>query len=150
MRTKAVDILLMAVAIFIAAVLLFGGLAGLVAGFKAFGRYQTRADNNQNRQQRLYNEQNLVKVNDIRISQTRQLVQVARQQAAIRVQNAIGLRNAQDEIAKTLTPLYIQFEAIQAQLAMAKSHNHTLVWVPSGANGVPLVSTINPSQVAAP
>lgn len=119
----------------------------IAAGFQAFSRYQSRANRNQNRHQALFDEQNQTRINAIKISQTQQLVKVADQTARIRVANAVGLRDAQDEIAKTLTPLYIQFEAIQAQLAMAKGHNHTVIWLPSGPNGVPTVSTVDPSQV---
>lgn len=69
-------------------------------------------------------------------------MKIARQQADIRYVNSTGIRRAQDEIQKTLTPLYVQWEAIQAQLAMANSQNHTIIYIPSGSNGVPLVSTI--------
>jgi hypothetical protein len=41
-----------------------------------------------------------------------------------------------------LTANYLQHEAIQAQLAMSKSPNHTTVYIPSGTNGIPLVKTI--------
>jgi hypothetical protein len=64
---------------------------------------------------------------------------VTKQQAQIRYENSVGIRRAQDEISRTLTPLYIQFEAIQAQLAMAKSQNHTVLWIPAAENAVPTV-----------
>jgi hypothetical protein len=37
---------------------------------------------------------------------------------------------------------YLQYLAIQAQMKMAQSPNHTTVYVPSGANGIPLVRTV--------
>ena len=43
-----------------------------------------------------------------------------------------------------LTAQYLQHEAIEAQKAMAGSPNHTVIYIPSGRNGVPLVSTVNP------
>jgi hypothetical protein len=119
----------------------------VMLAWPAYDRYQQRQNRNQNRQQALYDANNQTQINAIRINQQQQLVKVAKQQAQIRYQKSVGIREAQDEIAKTLTPLYIQFEAIQAQLAMAKGHNHTVIWLPSGDNGVPTVSTVNPSEV---
>ena len=42
-----------------------------------------------------------------------------------------------------LTGLYgsLQHEAIQAQLAMSQSPNHTTVYIPSGENGIPIIKT---------
>jgi hypothetical protein len=43
----------------------------------------------------------------------------------------------------TLTHNYLQQEAINAQLKMADSPNHTTVYIPSGSNGIPLVETLS-------
>lgn len=94
-----------------------------------------------NRGQRLKNAHNEVKVTAIQIQNQEQRVKIAKQKAEIRFQNSLGIRRAQDEIAKTLTPAYLQWEAIQAQLALAGSKNSTFIYIPSGANGVPLVAT---------
>lgn len=52
------------------------------------------------------------------------------------------------EIAKKLTPLFVQFEMIEALKAIAESgHNNTVVYIPTGANGVPLVSLSDKPQV---
>lgn len=113
---------------------------GLLALGKSFGRYQARADAN-----------NRVKVSNIEIRNQAQRVQIAKQHAQIRYQNAVGVREAQDEIAKTLTPLYVQFEMVQALQAIAQSgSNNSVVYIPSGANGIPLVSTTNPNEVRNP
>ncbi len=56
---------------------------------------------------------------------------------------AKGIAEAQAIINKTLTPQYLQHEAIKAQVAMANGQNHTVVYIPSGDNGIPLVRTIN-------
>ena len=63
--------------------------------------------------------------------------------AEIRIEEAKGIAKAQEIINKTLTGNYLQHEAIQAQLKMAASPNHTTVYIPSGMNGIPLVKTIN-------
>lgn len=80
-----------------------------------------------NRSQRLKNAHNQVKVTAIQIQNQHQRVQIATQKAEIRFQNSLGIRRAQDEIAKTLTPAYLQWEAIQAQLALAGSKNSTFI-----------------------
>lgn len=125
------------------------GVVGVIAilimmwiGLKAMHRYQVRADKSQARQQALYDHKNQVQINDIKIAQTEQLVKVERQKAQIRVAEAMGIRDSQHIINKTLTPLYLQHEAIMAQMEMAKSKNHTLMWIPSSSNGVPMVDPV--------
>lgn len=103
-------------------------LFGAFWGFPAYSRYQDRA-----------NADNQVAINNILIQQTQQLVEVEKQKAAIREQEAIGIAEAQKTINATLTPLYIQHEAIQAQEKMINSPNHTEIYIPSGANGVPII-----------
>lgn len=113
-----------------------GSLLGLVVfmfalafGMKAFSRYQTRQD-----------AQNRVKVSTIEIRNQAQRIKVAQQQAEIRHANAVGLREAQQEIAKTLTPLYVQLEAFEAVKAIAASgKNNSVIFMPSGASGIPLI-----------
>jgi hypothetical protein len=124
------------VALFICVALIVGGATGC----KSWNRYQKRADAG-----------NRVKVSQIEIRNQAQRVQIAKQQAQIRKQEAIGIRSAQDEIAKTLTPLYVQHEMTQVLEKIATSGmNNTVVYIPSGANGIPLVSTTSPSEVRNP
>jgi len=68
--------------------------------------------------------------------------EIAIRDAEIRVEEAKGIAEAQRIINATLTPYYLQHEAIGAQLEMAKAPNHTTVYIPVGANGLPLVQTI--------
>lgn len=138
-----------AVGILAALLLLVLLLGGCSAGYKAFNRYQTRQDRNLARQQRILDEQNGIQVNKIRIAQQDQLVKVAQQKAAIRYQNAVGVRKAQDEISNTLTPLYVQFEMVQALQAIAQSgRNASVIYIPTGANGIPLISGVPPKTPA--
>lgn len=104
---------------------------GLLFAFPAYGRYQT-----------LLNENNITKVNDIKIAQTQQLVEVEKQKAQIKIVEAGGIAEAQKIINATLTDKYLQHEAIQAQMSMANSPNHTTIYIPSGQNGIPLVNTV--------
>ena len=104
-------------------------IAGLAFGIPSYARYQ-----------RLANERNLTQVNDIMIAQTQQLVQVQIQKARIKVEEAKGIAEAQRIINGTLTPLYLQHEAIQAQ----ETQSNKIIYVPSGSQGIPLVNTVNP------
>jgi uncharacterized iron-regulated membrane protein len=101
-------------------------------GVPVYNRYQTRA-----------NEANKILVNELQIRQTEQLVQVERQKAQIRIVDAQGIAESQRIINATLTDRYLQHEAIQAQLQMANSPNHTTIYIPSGNNGIPLVKTVD-------
>lgn len=104
-------------------------LVGSVAGCKSFNRYQKRAD-----------AENNVKVLKINIKGQLQRVEIAKQKAEIRKQEAIGIRHAQDEIALTLTPLYVQHEMIQA---MRESGAATIYIPTDPASGLPVVTTRN-------
>jgi uncharacterized iron-regulated membrane protein len=104
-------------------------------GCRSYHRYQKRAD-----------AKNAITVTHTKIGVAQQQAKINRAQIAAtkaeaekRYQESIGIRRAQDEISKTLTPLYVQHEAIQAQKAAADSPNHTQVYIPSGNQGVPLV-----------
>jgi hypothetical protein len=129
--------------ILIGVVVTVGAGIGLSAGVQAYKRAERRA-----------NAENLVRVTRIEIGQAQQQALVARAQVAAakadaekQYQEAIGVRRAQGVIARGLTPQYLQYEAIQAQKAVATSgRNNTLIYLPSGSGGVPLVQdpqTIN-------
>jgi hypothetical protein len=104
-------------------------LFGLGFGIKSYARYQKRAD-----------AQNQVAVNEIQIRQTKQLVEVQKQKALIKIAEAHGIEEAQRIINNTLTPLYLQHEAIQAQ----ESQSNKIIYVPSGNQGIPIVNAVNP------
>lgn len=106
-------------------------------GCKAYDRYQTRAD-----------AKNHVQVTHIEIQKADEEAQINHAQikaqeaeAQKRIVEAKGIAAAQDIIQKTLTPEYIQFEAIKAQERIATSgSNNTVIYVPSGTNGTPLIT----------
>jgi hypothetical protein len=52
---------------------------------------------------------------------------------------AKGIAEAMNIVQQKLTPLYLQHEAIEAQKAQVNSPNHTVLYVPVGNMGVPLV-----------
>ena len=70
-------------------------------------------------------------------------IEIAKKDAEIRIEEAKGIAKAQAIINRTLTKNYLQHEAINAQLKMAESPNHTTVYIPSGSNGIPLINSIN-------
>jgi regulator of protease activity HflC (stomatin/prohibitin superfamily) len=114
---------------------------GAIAGFQAFGRYQNIQDAKNKAQANIIAANNQVEVSNIEIQNQAQRVQIAKQQAEIRLQDAIGVREAQDEIAKTLTPIYVQYEMTQALERIAESgKNNTVVYVPSGQGGIPTIT----------
>lgn len=125
-------------------VVAIGIIIGLIAGFKSFSRSQDMADAKNNANINLIKAHNQVETTAIDIQNQQQRVQVAQQQAQIRLEDAKGIRAAQDEVAKTLTPLYVQFEMTQALEKIAESgKNNSVVYIPAGAGGIPLVAGAN-------
>lgn len=106
-------------------------------GFSAFGRYNARQ-----------NAKNQVGITKTQIKTQEQLVLVEQGKANVRIAAAVGVKGAQDEIAKTLTPLYVQYEMTQALMQIAISgKNNSVVYLPSGANGIPLVDDVSVDKV---
>lgn len=122
-------------------VLVLAVIMGAVAAFNAFGRSQDIADANNKAHANLIAANNQVAVTEIEIKNQNQRIQVTKQQAEIRFQEAVGIRKAQDEVSKTLTPLYIQFEYAKALEAIAASgKNNSVIYIPSGNGGVPIIN----------
>lgn len=116
----------------VAVVVCLVGLFVLAGAMKSYSRYQKRAD-----------AKNAITVTHTKIAIARQQAQInyaqiaaTKAEAEKRYQASVGIRRAQDEIAKTLTPLYIQHEAIQ-KLPAARA-----VYIPSGAQGIPAVNVV--------
>jgi regulator of protease activity HflC (stomatin/prohibitin superfamily) len=67
--------------------------------------------------------------------------QQAEKRADIREIEATGVANAQDIIQQKLTPLYVQYDAIQAYKELAGSPNTTFVIMPTSPNGagIPII-----------
>jgi len=130
------------IACIIGLVLLIGICVAGAAGCASYNRYQKRAD-----------ATNQVKVTHILIQKAKQQAEInqaqiaaTRAEAQKRYVAAVGIKRAQDEIQSTLTPLYVQFEAIEAQKAIATSgQNNTVIYVPAGTNGTPVI-TSNPQH----
>lgn len=60
------------------------------------------------------------------------------------VERARGVAESMEIISEELeqNDNYLQYLAIQAQMKMAESPNHTTVYIPVGANGIPLIKNI--------
>ena len=67
---------------------------------------------------------------------------IAEERARIRVIDANGIAEAQKIIDETLTPNYLQHLAIENQGVLANSPNTTVIYIPVGQSGIPLVRNI--------
>ena len=67
---------------------------------------------------------------------------MALKDAEIRVTEAEGIAKSQKIINSTLTKSYLQHEAIKAQEKMLQSPNHTVIYMPTGPSGIPIVDTV--------
>ncbi len=67
------------------------------------------------------------------------ILEKERKEAERRIIEAEGIAKSQEIINKTLTKEYLQHEAIQSQMKMANSPNNTIIYIPVGTNGIPLV-----------
>lgn len=117
------------VTIVVALVVLVALSVGGVAGCKSFNRTQRLAD--VRNQTRVVHQE--IKTAQQQALVTRAEIEATKAEAEKRYQESVGIRRAQDEIAKTLTPLYVQHEAIQ-KLPEARA-----IYVPSGNQGIPNV-----------
>jgi regulator of protease activity HflC (stomatin/prohibitin superfamily) len=73
-------------------------------------------------------------------------IQITVKDAEKREKEAEGVARAMATIKSQLTPEYLQYEAIKAQLTMVSSPNHTVMYIPVGGMGVPLMGTIDMSK----
>jgi regulator of protease activity HflC (stomatin/prohibitin superfamily) len=68
-------------------------------------------------------------------------IEIERKERTKREVQAQGIANAMQIIRGQLSAMYIQHEAIEAQKTMVNSPNHTVVYIPVGAMGVPIAGT---------
>lgn len=128
-KTEKYHTIVIAVLIIVSIILILTSLAII---FPIFLRYQAR--------QQALNE---VQINEITIKSQEQLIQVEKQKAQIRVEEAKGISQSQAIINSSLTANYLQYMAIKAQEKMSNSPNHTQIYIPVGTNGIPLVKNID-------
>lgn len=123
-------------------------IVGLIVGVVMLCVLGVKGCNNFNRSQARKNAENKVKITHIEIKRQHEYAETVNANTATveaerrqRVVKAEGIEKAQLIISKTLTPEYIQWEAIEAQKAIATSgQNNTVIYVPSGTNGTPLIT----------
>lgn len=72
-----------------------------------------------------------------------QLLQKEHKDAERRIVQAKSIAESMQVINKQLSDQYLQHEAIEAQKSMVNSPNHTVIYIPVGAMGIPLVSTVD-------
>ena len=110
------------------------------AGCKEYNRYQKRQDA-KNRTQIVHQE---IKTAAQQAQVNRAQIEATKAEAEKRVAEAHGIREAQDLIARTLTPLYVQHEAIQAQKIQGDGDK---LYVPVGPQGIPLVAPVGGESI---
>jgi regulator of protease activity HflC (stomatin/prohibitin superfamily) len=93
--------------------------------------------------EKVANSQQLKIAKQTKLEQKGFEIDIAKKDKEITIIEAEGIAVAQKIINSTLTPMYLQHEAIKAQMDMADSPNHTTVYIPSGANGIPIIKMLN-------
>ena len=78
----------------------------------------------------------------LKLAATQRLEQQATE-LKIKELEAEGIARAMAKIRNELTANYLQYQAIEAQKAMVGSPNHTVIYIPVGPMGVPLVGTFD-------
>jgi len=73
---------------------------------------------------------------------------IAVKDAEITVTEAKGIAESQQIINETLTPNYLQHEAIQVQEKLASSPNTTIIYIPVGQSGIPIVHNSEADKVS--
>ena len=76
------------------------------------------------------------------LQQMESKLQIAQKNAKIKVAEATGIAEAQRIISGTLTPAYLTHEAIQNQEKVIDSKTATVIYIPVGANGIPMVNNV--------
>lgn len=69
-------------------------------------------------------------------------MEIARQEAEIRVIEADGIRRSQEIINKTLSPIYVQHELVQALRDIGSKSGNIIYFVPTDENGLPRVNQV--------
>lgn len=104
-------------------------------GCAEYNRYQKRQD--------AHNKVAVVKVEIQKAEEeakvNRAQVKATEAEAEKKVAESVGLKRAQVEINKSLTPLYVQHEYVQALENIAHSPSNTIEFIPVGQNGIPIV-----------
>jgi len=60
------------------------------------------------------------------------------------VERSRGVAESMEIISQELekNPNYLQYLAIQAQIKMSESQNHTTIYIPVGPNGIPIIKMV--------
>lgn len=77
-------------------------------------------------------------------------IEIEEKERQKRVIQSRGIAEAMEIIRQQLTNQYLQHEAIEAQKAMVNSPNNTVVYIPVGNMGVPLVGTLEMPKATNP
>lgn len=81
----------------------------------------------------------------VQIEQAKADLESAKLWAEAEVERAKGVAESTNIISGELqkNEAYLQYLAVQAQMKMANSPNHTTIYIPSGINGIPLIKELS-------
>ncbi len=77
-------------------------------------------------------------------------IEISKRDKEKRIIEAEGIAAATEIISQRLTSSYLQYEAIKSQRETLDSPNHTVIYIPVGPMGVPLVGNLNVGETARP
>jgi len=120
-------------------VVLFGSIAAGMAGCPKYSVWQQGLSGKADLKRQEYAKQ-------IMVEQAKAELESAKLLAAAEVERAKGIAESMEVISGQLkdNTEYLQYWAIQAQIKMATDgKNHSTVYIPSGANGIPLVKMVD-------
>ena len=80
----------------------------------------------------------------ILVEQAKAELESAKLLADAEIERARGVAKSTEIISEKLqmNEAYLQYLAIQAQIKMADSPNHTTIYIPSGINGIPIIKSL--------
>jgi len=83
-------------------------------------------------------------VKQVAIEQAKAELESAKLYADAEIERARGVAESTEIISEKLqkNEAYLQYLAIQAQIKMADSPNHTTIYIPSGINGIPVIKNL--------
>ena len=122
---------------FIVTILILCFLAGLFWIFPTYNVWRSSMSGKAQLREQEY-------VKQVAIEQAKAELESAKLYADAEIERARGVAESTEIISEKLqkNEAYLQYLAIQAQIKMADSPNHTTIYIPSGINGIPVIKNL--------
>jgi len=113
------------------------GIGGMMWGFPTYSVWQQGMSGKASLREAEYSKQILIEA-------AKADLESASLWAKAEVERAKGVAESTEIISGELqkNEAYLQYLAIQAQIKMADSPNHTTIYIPSGINGIPIIKAL--------